>query len=110
MILPTKVQAMPESRSDVDFYNADGVITDNASNMQSGKIEWNEMAVQGLHTCGRSSDVKRPRFIALQNEEMTKNVTIVETETVTASTTVTFSVQLASCTTAGFTFAVQQCP
>merc|ERR1712021_235657 len=98
-ILPSKVVQMPESRSDVELYNADGVISE-GENMQSGKIEWNEMAVQGLHSCGRSSQEKRPRFIALQQEVVAKNLTRIETEIETATETVTFSVTLQQCTTA----------
>merc|ERR1711971_1030296 len=79
-ILPSKVQPMPESRSDLEIYNVDGVISE-GHNMQSGKIEWNEMAVQGLHSCGRSNQEKRPRFIALQQEQFVKNLTKIETLT-----------------------------
>jgi len=100
---------MPESRSDLEIYNADGIITDNVSNMQSGQIHWQEMAVQGLHSCGRSSQEKRPRFIALAQEVVAKNLTSIVTETETATATVTFSVQLQTCTTAGFEFAVPTC-
>jgi len=99
---------MPESRSDLEIYNADGIISE-GGNMQSGKIEWSEMAVQGLHSCGRSNQEKRPRFIALQQEQFVKNLTKIETETVVATETVTFSVELQQCTTAGFTFAVPSC-
>merc|ERR1739838_1147408 len=106
-ILPSKT--MPESRSDLEIYNADGIITDDVSNMQSGQISWQEMAVQGLHSCGRSNEQKRPRFIALQQEVVAKNLTKIVTETATATETVTFSVQLQTCTQAGFTFAVEAC-
>jgi len=99
---------MPESRSDLEIYNVDGVISE-GHNMQSGKIEWNEMAVQGLHSCGRSNQEKRPRFIALQQEQFVKNLTKIETLTEIAMETVTFSITLQQCTTAGFTFAVPTC-
>jgi len=108
-ILPSKAVPMPESRSDLEMYNVDGVILENVGNMQSGQISWQEMAVQGLHSCGRSSLDKRPRFIALQQEVVAKNLTKVETVTATATDTVTFSVELQTCTTAGFTFAVPTC-
>ena len=84
---------MPESRSDLEMYNADGIIGE-GQNMQSGKIEWSEMAVQGLHSCGRSNQEKRPRFIALQQEVVAKNLTKIETETVIATETVTFNVEV----------------
>merc|ERR1719481_198239 len=52
MILPSKVEPLKERADELELFNADGLISD-GHNMQSGKIEWNEMAVQGLHTCGR---------------------------------------------------------
>jgi len=108
MILPSKVEPLKERADELELFNADGLISD-GHNMQSGKIEWNEMAVQGLHTCGRSNIEKRPRFIALQQEQITKNLTSTVVVTETAMETVTFSVELQQCTTAGFTFAVPQC-
>jgi hypothetical protein len=84
---------MPESRSDLEMYNADGIIGE-GQNMQSGKIEWSEMAVQGLHSCGRSNQEKRPRFIALQQEVVAKNLTKIETVTEIAMETVTFNVEV----------------
>jgi len=108
MILPSKVEPLKERADELELFNADGLISE-GHNMQSGKIEWNEMAVQGLHTCGRSNIEKRPRFIALQQEQITKNLTSTVVVTETAMETVTFNVQLQQCTTAGFTFAVPQC-
>merc|ERR1711915_346570 len=108
MILPSKVEPLKERADELELFNYDGLISD-GHNMQSGKIEWNEMAVQGLHTCGRSNIEKRPRFIALQQEQITKNLTSTVVVTETAMETVTFNVQLQQCTTAGFTFAVPQC-
>jgi len=101
---------MNEARNDnpIEMFNADGIITED-QNMQSGKMEWKEMAVQGLHSCGRSNKEKRPRFIALAQESVVKNLTSTVTSTVTATSTVTFSVANIQCTTAGFTFAVPSC-
>ena len=83
-----------EARSDVVFYNVDGIIDIDGANMQSGQISWQEMAVQGLHSCARSNQQKRPRFIALQQEVVAKNLTKIVTETATATETVTFSVNV----------------
>merc|ERR1712083_476733 len=75
-ILPSKVLPMSEDykmKEDtaVEMLHADGIISED-QNMQSGKIEWKEMAVQGLHSCGRSNLEKRPRFIALAQETVSK--------------------------------------
>merc|ERR1711997_1099124 len=99
---------MAESNTAAEMFHADGVISED-QNMQSGKIEWKEVAVQGLHSCGRSNIEKRPRFIALAQESVTKNLTSTVTNTVTATNTVTFSVTLSSCTTSGFSLAVPMC-
>jgi len=112
-ILPSKVLPMAEDykmKEDtaVELLHADGIINED-QNMQSGKIEWKEMAVQGLHSCGRSNIEKRPRFIALAQETVEKNLTSIVTNTVTATNTVTFSVTLSACTSSGFEFAVPTC-
>ena len=88
-----QVEPLKERADELELFNADGLISD-GHNMQSGKIEWNEMAVQGLHTCGRSNIEKRPRFIALQQEQITKNLTSTVVVTETAMETVTFSVEV----------------
>merc|ERR1712109_435184 len=46
MILPSKVEPLKERADELELFNADGLISE-GHNMQSGKIEWNEMAVQG---------------------------------------------------------------
>merc|ERR1711923_533909 len=43
MILPSKVEPLKERADELELFNADGLISD-GHNMQSGKIEWNEMA------------------------------------------------------------------
>ena len=54
------------------------------SNMQSGQIAWQELAVHGLHSCGRSNqELKRPRFISVETGEVTKTFTKTETTTST---------------------------
>merc|ERR1712115_410129 len=109
-ILPSKVVPLKKDApfNPMAMFDADGFIKED-QNMQSGKIEWKEMAVQGLHSCGRSNIEKRPRFIALAQETVAKNLTSTITSTVTATSTVTFSVTLQQCTTAGFTFALPSC-
>merc|ERR1712154_711197 len=77
-ILPSKVLPMGEEykmkeNTAVEMLHADGIFSED-QNMQSGKIEWKEMAVQGLHSCGRSNLEKRPRFIALAQETVEKNL------------------------------------
>merc|ERR1712072_1146704 len=95
-----------EDEADTMFTNLD------AEGLQSGRMEWTEVAVDsttGLgRNCGRSghSHEKRARIIALQNEVVTKNLTSTTTVMETAAATATFSVTLAAtaCTTSGFTF------
>merc|ERR1712045_1069430 len=109
MILPTS----PYARSDLD--DAQTMFIEDNSGIQSGRMEWSEVAVEsttGLGSnCGRSghNHDKRARIIALQNSVVTKNLTSTSTITSTAAATSTFSVTLASCTTSGFTFAVPLC-
>merc|ERR1712107_326717 len=103
-ILPTPV--LEESQGRIDMDSFDGVIMDEG-NFQSGKLEWKEVAIQGLSTCGRSSG-KRPRILTLSTVTVDVTTTIVPTTTVTAAT-VTHTVAGIGCTTAGFMFAVPAC-
>ena len=66
------------------------------SNMQSGQIAWQELAVQGLHTCGRNNkEQKRPRFISIETGEVTKTFTKTETSTSTLTDpTETFTINV----------------
>ena len=66
------------------------------SNMQSGKIAWQELAVQGLHSCGRTNqEQKRPRFISIETGEVTKTFTKTETSTSTLTDpTETFTINV----------------
>jgi len=115
MILPTSSHAM--ERSDMEDEAATMFTNLDAEGLQSGRMEWTEVAVDsttGLGSnCGRSghSHEKRARIIALQNEVVTKNLTSTLTMTETAAATATFSVTLAAtaCTTSGFTFAHPLC-
>jgi len=80
------------------FYNANDV-------MESGQVQWREMKVDGLSSCGRSN--KRARILAIENGSTTITSTSTSTSTSTAAG-VTFTVGLA-CTSAGVTFAVPAC-
>merc|ERR1711928_195622 len=94
-ILPSRVE--PQGRSDIDtFLDMDGVV---GKTMQSGSMTWSEMEMMSpmKPACGRSGKDRRPRFVDFQQE------------TITSTSTVTFSVALNTCTTAGFTFAQPPC-
>merc|ERR1712228_261237 len=110
MILPTSTHA----RSDLEDEAPTMYTNLDAPGLQSGRIEWSEVAVDsttGLGSnCGRSghSHEKRPRIIALQNEVVMKNLTSTLTVLETAAATQTFSISLA-CTSSGFSFAIPEC-
>merc|ERR1712241_295896 len=107
MILPTSSHA--QERSDLEDDVQTMYTTQDAPGLQSGRMEWSEVAVDTpMHSnCGRSGhhgSEKRARIIALQNEVVTKNLTV----TSTAATTKTFTIGLA-CTSSGATFAIPMC-
>merc|ERR1711973_383570 len=104
-ILPTPVMMEEPENGRIDFDAFDGVYQMH-SGLQSGNLEWREVAVQGLSSCGRSAN-KRPRILALSSTST--DSTFVSTSTSTVSlATVTNTVQVL-CTNAGFTFAVPAC-
>merc|ERR1712072_16933 len=100
MIMPTSSHAM--ERSDMEDEAATMYTNLDAPGLQSGRMEWSEVAVDsttGLGSnCGRSghSHEKRARIIALQNTVLTKNFTTTSTVSSTAATTQTFQVTLST--------------
>merc|ERR1712156_1359993 len=78
MILPTSSHA--SERSDLEDMLAEQTMYTNkdAPGLMSGRMEWSEVGIESgnLHKpCGRSDKVtpeKRPRIIALQNEEVSR--------------------------------------
>merc|ERR1711923_252475 len=112
VIMPSKVER-DYTYSDLE---ADLVMNSEAPNLQSGSISWSEAQVLNngrKSPCGRSDHDEdhehRARIILPVNEQVQLNLTSTATATATATDTVTFSVQLATCTSSGFTFAVPMC-
>jgi len=113
LIIPSKVER-DYTYSDLE---ADLVMNSEAPNLQSGSINWSEAQVinNGRKSpCGRADHENdghehRARIILPVNENVQLNLTSTATVTATATATVTFGVQLATCTSSGFTFAVPLC-
>merc|ERR1711872_902904 len=108
-VLPTPVLDDSEvGRIDTDAF--DGVIYDDDSDstLSSGNLQWRELLVEGMSSCGRSAPNKRPRLLSQVKETITNTVTMTST-VVAPAKTVTFTLSNIECTTSGFMFGVNQC-
>merc|ERR1719447_971561 len=108
-VLPTPVLDDSEvGRIDTDAF--DGVIYDDDSDstLSSGNLQWRELLVEGMSSCGRSAPNKRPRLLSQVKETITNTVTMTST-VVAPAKTVTFTLSNIACTTSGFMFGVNQC-
>jgi len=102
-LMPTPVIDEYQQRIDEDAF--DGMI-DESSPLSSGNLNWREVFVDGVSSCGRSN--KRPRFLNVEKTTQTNTITM--TSTVIAPTkTLTFTLDNISCTTSGFDFGVDEC-
>merc|ERR1711926_68082 len=76
-VLPTPVLDDSEvGRIDTDAF--DGVIYDDDSDstLSSGNLQWRELLVEGMSSCGRSAPNKRPRLLSQVKETITNTVTM----------------------------------
>merc|ERR1712212_877508 len=108
-VLPTPVLDDSEvGRIDTDAF--DGVIYDDDSDstLSSGNLQWRELLVEGMSSCGRSAPNKRPRLLSQVKETITNTVTMTST-VVAPAKTVTFTLSNIACTTSGFMFGFNQC-
>jgi len=108
-VLPTPVLDDSEvGRIDTDAF--DGVIYDDDSDstLSSGNLQWRELLVEGMSSCGRSAPNKRPRLLSKVKKTITNTVTMTST-VVAPAKTVTFTLSNIACTTSGFMFGVDEC-
>jgi len=108
-VLPTPVLDDSQvGRIDTDAF--DGVIYDDDSDstLSSGNLQWRELLVEGMSSCGRSAPNKRPRLLSQVKETITNTVTMTST-VVAPAKTVTFTLSNIACTTSGFMFGVDEC-
>jgi len=103
---------LPELARSLEIDNTEEVQQDVlVPSLQGGQLRWSEMLMESQETpaCSRKDLGKRPRIITVDQVVETKTFTTTSTITETGFSTATFSVSLASCTPAGFTFAVPLC-
>jgi len=103
LLTPAPVVVDEESLVDLDTF--DGVL-DETESLSSGNLNWREVMVEGLSSCGRSG--KRPRLLNVSKTTSTKTITMTSTVFASAATTATFDLDI-SCTSSGFTFGVSMC-
>merc|ERR1711934_1320433 len=101
-IKPTKAQAI------FDRMDIDGVIHENEDPISSGSLSFREVRMENMAKgCGRSDNIegvdRRPRIVIPTVESKVDSLTKTVYNSTVASTTYTFAIPTAYCTTAGYT-------
>jgi len=104
LLTPTPV-IVDDEQTEVDADSFDGVL-DETESLSSGNLNWREVMVEGLSSCGRSG--KRPRLLNVSKTTSTKTITMTSTIFTNNGATATFDLDI-SCTSSGFTFGVDSC-